>query len=89
MPRLESWFEIEVNGEQSLAGYVYDDERVTPQGEYSNGHRLVTSKIQTIDRDKKTAQTRNTLYQLGEELPTSNPVSFKDLDEVLPRIAQD
>jgi hypothetical protein len=68
MPWLEQWAEIDVNGENSLIGYVYDDERIQPNGKFANGHRLITSKIQHLDLVNKTAQTRNTLYYLGDAL---------------------
>jgi len=85
MPRLEQWAEIDVNGENSLIGYVYDDERVQPNGKFSNGHRLITSKIQHLDVVNKTAQTRNTLYQLGEALQTKEKLDMGNYEKFIPR----
>jgi hypothetical protein len=89
MPRLENWSLIDVNGEESLAGYVYDDERKQPNSrQYADGHRLITSKVMSLDRAAGTAQTRNTLYSLGEELVTEEPLTLGNLDTLLPRISQ-
>jgi len=85
MPRLEQWAEINVNGENSLIGYVYDDARVQPDGKFSNGHRLITSQLKNLDLANKTAQTRNTTYQLGEALQTSEPLDLSNYEKFLPR----
>jgi hypothetical protein len=86
VPTLEQWAEIDVNGEQSLVGYVYSDPRNNePEGAFADGHRLVTSKISVLDLKAKTAQTRNTLYQLGEKLETSEIVTLENFQTLLPR----
>lgn len=89
MPRLEMWTTIDINGELSLAGYVYDDERKIPESsQYADGHRLVTSKVLKLDREAKTAQTRNTLYSLGEELKADEVLTAENFDLLMPRIAK-
>lgn len=86
MPTLEQWAEIDVHGEPSLVGYVYGDPRNNePDGAFANGHRLITSKISILDLENKTAQTRNTLYQLGEKLEASEVVTLENLQTFLPK----
>lgn len=88
MPRIEQWAEIDVRGENSLIGYVYDDERVDEAtGKFSNGHRIITSQLVSLDAEGKTAQTRNTLYQLGEPLQVTEKLTESNYDQFLPRMS--
>lgn len=69
MPRLENWsvitrtvnpFQAPELGFAALHGNVYDNPN------FDDGDEVDTSVIKSIDLDKKVAQTRNTLYELGE-----------------------
>jgi hypothetical protein len=51
----------------SLFGYVYDDERYNPETtEFQDGHRIITSRLETVDLvEKKQVTTRSgSVYQL-------------------------
>lgn len=72
MPRLECWFEHNVNDEFSyLTGETYDDPR------FPEGFFIKTSPLKAISRlmgKGIKAETKNTVYELGEELiPTPEP----------------
>jgi len=58
MPRLEKWLLIE----EHLYGNIYDDNR------FLVGSPVRTSKVKEINEAEHTAQTKNTLYVLGEKL---------------------
>jgi hypothetical protein len=69
MPRLENWSIIEDSSNPYLApecrkkrlqGNIYGDAR------FEDGTSVTTSSLQSIDIDKKIAQTKNTVYQLGQ-----------------------
>lgn len=69
MPRLENWSRlfVDYDGEGSclLTGDVYDDGDLQ---RFHDGTRIVTSRVKAggIDAERKAAQTKNTLYKLGE-----------------------
>lgn len=56
MSRLENWSVI--GG--SLVGIVFDDPR------FSDGDIIRTTLLESLDLEKNTAQTKNTLYTLGK-----------------------
>jgi len=70
MPRLENWrylsysfgYQTLDSQECFLSGAVYDDEL----NRFTDGDRIRTSTVQTLDIENMVAQTRNTQYILGE-----------------------
>lgn len=100
LPRLENWFLITIGTDKCLAGYVYNDPRYHKESkEFSDGHRVITSPIQSLDKTDKLGKTENTSYLLGKELVLEKELvlsnlthkSYACLDEefnkVLPRIS--
>jgi hypothetical protein len=80
MPRLENWSIVYTDSPFTapelrvgrLEGIIFNDEREREnlQGQpFEDGAKVVTSKIQNIDYENGTVQTRNTLYELGEINP--------------------
>lgn len=59
MPRLEEW--LLGNGNR-LYGKVFNDDR------FHEGAEIVTSVVESLDRENNIAKTRNTTYELGKEL---------------------
>lgn len=56
MPRLENWSVIG----KRLIGHVFDDAR------FSDGDLVYTTEIISINLEQYSAQTKNTLYNLGK-----------------------
>lgn len=89
---LRNWTVVKVNGEVSLAGYVYNDPR-NDGNKFADGHRIITSEVIEIDRQTNTGLTRNTLYNLEDELPLgggimeiSTPEGKEWFERILPKI---
>lgn len=61
LPRLEDWRVQFVGGSARLVGRAYGH----PSPDVDEGEVVVTSEVRHIDFTNNTAQTRNTLYQLG------------------------
>ncbi len=70
MPRIEQWsLEFHHGKTESyyrLVGRAYNHPNYPV---IFNGEYIYTSKLISIDFKEKTAQTQNTLYELGEVLP--------------------
>ncbi len=58
---LENWLEGVHYGANVLTGIVSGHPKIP------NGKRILTSPIIKIDREAKTAETRNTFYTLGKK----------------------
>lgn len=84
MPRLEQWSVIAdqwcggfippTTERKFLNGQIFNDEvrsdrKDLPNRKFSDGDHVFTSQVKTLDLANKTAQTLNTLYQLGEPSP--------------------
>jgi hypothetical protein len=62
LPRLEEWRLKFVGGSARLTGRAHGH----PSPDVDEGEVVMTSQVQSIDFINNTAQTRNTLYQLGQ-----------------------
>lgn len=62
MSRLENWSEYG----KCVVGEIFGDNR------FPDGSFITTSEVKTLDREAKTLQTRNTLYELGKEMEWKN-----------------
>ena len=63
--RLENWYLIPWANQ--LTGIVSGHPRAVPGGELDDGRTIFTSTVINLDREKKEAETLNTIYELGEE----------------------
>jgi len=78
-PRLENWafyvwmgspYQAPEAMRQGLVGEVYEDPRHDPStGEFSDGHRVMTTAVRHLDLNAGLATTRNTTYRLGKMDP--------------------
>ena len=78
MPKLEKWSVMIFSGPytppearvQRLHGTLGGDDRLSPSsGEPLEGKEVTTSRLVSIDLKARTAQTKNTLYELGTPDP--------------------